>query len=224
MDAMSALSDTLGTLARAGGVVLRIPTALLLGWSGLILVVLALQTWALIAGGAGTAATVVLLILLALLALPVVVLAIRRRRWMRRTEQRTPVGPIVVVGGSTDLVTIDALGDRIEDEITGMDGEEDVRAVMDAFTELQLPPTSERGTGARLTRFFGFGRLAVIGRVFGRIERAQRALLAAAGGPAQAPYLADDLRLTVAALVGTLLTIVVGGLMVLVLAVTLLAT
>lgn len=224
MDRMTALSDTLGTLARAGAVLLRLPTALLLGWSGLILVILSLQTWALVAGGAAPAATVLLMVLLALLALPVVLLAVRRRRWLRRTEQSVPVGPTVIVSGTTDLVTIDALGDRIEDEITGMDGEEDVRAVMDAFTELQLPPTSERGAGAQLTRFFGFGRLAVIGRVFGRIERAQRALLAAAGGPTNAPYLADDLRITVVAFAGTLVTIAVGGLLVLVLAIALLAS
>jgi multisubunit Na+/H+ antiporter MnhG subunit len=219
---MSALSDTLGTLARAGGVLLRIPTAFILGWAGLVLVILGLQTWALIAGGVSAAATVLLLVLLVLLAAPVALLAIRRRRWLRRTEHAGPTGGAVIVGSSTDLVTIDALGDSIEDEIVGMEGEEDVRAVMDAFTELQLSP-AERGAGATLTRVFGFGRLAVIGRVFGRIERAQRSLLAAAGGPANAPYLADDLRVTVAAFVGTLVTIALGGLLVIVLAIALVA-
>jgi hypothetical protein len=41
-------------------------------------------------------------------------------------------------------------------------------------------------------------------RFFPRIEAAQRAGLLAAGGPANAPYLRDDLRVTVAALLGTL--------------------
>lgn len=41
-------------------------------------------------------------------------------------------------------------------------------------------------------------------RYFPRIEAAQRAALAAAGGPVHAPYLRDDLRITVLALIGTL--------------------
>ena len=41
-------------------------------------------------------------------------------------------------------------------------------------------------------------------RVFPRVEAAQRAALAAAGGPVRAPYLKDDLRVTLLALLGTL--------------------
>ncbi|RYV50942.1 hypothetical protein [Pengzhenrongella frigida] len=44
-------------------------------------------------------------------------------------------------------------------------------------------------------------------RFFPRIEAAQRAGLLAAGGPVNAPYLRDDLRVTLAALVGTLVAI-----------------
>ncbi|GAB2987720.1 hypothetical protein [Actinotalea caeni] len=224
---MSGLSDTLAALARGGGQLLRVPTALLLGWAGLVLLVLALEVWALLgpAGGPGPVGSALLVALVALLAVPVVVLAVRRRRWLRLTRQASAeaASATVVVGGSTDLVTIDALGDRVEDEISGMDGEEDVRAVMDAFTEIQQPEASSRGAGARMTRALGVGRLAVIGRVFGRMERAQRALLAAAGGPVRAPYLVDDLRVTVAALLGTVATAVVGGLAALVLAAVLLA-
>lgn len=224
---MSGLSDTLAALARGGGQLLRVPTALLLGWAGLVLLVLALEVWALLApaGGPGPVGSALLVALVALLAVPVVVLAVRRRRWLRLTRQASAeaASATVVVGGSTDLVTIDALGDRVEDEISGMDGEEDVRAVMDAFTEIQQPEASSRGAGARMTRALGVGRLAVVGRVFGRMERAQRALLAAAGGPVRAPYLVDDLRVTVAALLGTVATALVGGLAALVLAAVLLA-
>lgn len=226
MERMSSLSESLGALARGGGQLLRFPTALLLGWAGLVLLVLALELWALLAppGGAGALGTALLILLVALLALPVVTLAVRRRRWLRLTQQAaTPAAGRVVVGGSTDLVTIDALSDRVEDQLTGIEGEQDIRAVMDAFTEIQLPEASGRGAGARVTRAFGVGRLAVIGRVLGRMERAQRALLTAAGGPVNAPYLVDDLRITVLAFAGTLATIVVGGFAVLVLAIVLLA-
>ncbi|MHB1063666.1 MAG: hypothetical protein ACYC1Z_04090, partial [Georgenia sp.] len=41
-------------------------------------------------------------------------------------------------------------------------------------------------------------------RFLPRVEAAQRAALVAAGGPVHAPYLRDDLRVTITALVGTL--------------------
>jgi hypothetical protein len=41
-------------------------------------------------------------------------------------------------------------------------------------------------------------------RFLPRVEAAQRAALAAAGGPVRAPYLKDDLRVTLVALLGTL--------------------
>ena len=49
-------------------------------------------------------------------------------------------------------------------------------------------------------------------RFFPRVEAAQRAGLLAAGGPANAPYLRDDLRVTLAALVGTLAAIPLAAL------------
>ena len=55
-------------------------------------------------------------------------------------------------------------------------------------------------------------------RFFPRIEAAQRAGLRAAGGPVNAPYLRDDLRVTLAALIGTLVAIplaVLGSIVVL---------
>lgn len=222
---MSSLSESLGALARGGAHLLRFPTAFLLGWAALVLLILAGQLWALLgpAGGPGTAATAVLIICWLLLATPVVILGLRRRRWLRLTQAEvTAERRTVVVDTSVDLVRIDSLSDKVEDDMSGLEGEEDVRAVMDAFTEIQLPEAGRRGAGARMTRLFGVGRLAVIGRVFGRMERAQRALLTAAGGPTKAPYLVDDLRVTVAAFAGTIGTIVVGGLAILVLAAVLL--
>jgi len=222
---MSSLSENLGALARGGGQLLRFPTAFLLGWASLVLVILTWQVWALLApaGGPGLLGTVLLVAFVVLLALPVLVLGLRRRRWLRLTEPSSTADRPTVVVGSQELIRIDSLSDKVEDDMTGMEGEEDVRAVMDAFTEVQLPEVSRRGAGARMTRLFGVGRLAIIGRVFGRMERAQRALLTAAGGPTKAPYLVDDLRVTVAAFLGTLLTICLGGLSILVLAAVLLA-
>lgn len=226
MVGMSALSENLGAFARGGAQLLRFPTAFLLGWASLVVLILAGQVWALLAppDGPGPVAAVLLIAFVALLALPVVVLGLRRRRWIRLTqESHTVERRTVTADTSVDLIRIDSLSDKVEDDMTGIEGEEDVRAVMDAFTEIQLPETSRRGAGARLTRVFGFGRFALIGRVFGRMERAQRALLTAAGGPTKAPYLVDDLRVTVAAFAGTMLTIAVGGLTILVLAAVLLA-
>ena len=49
-------------------------------------------------------------------------------------------------------------------------------------------------------------------RYFPRVEAAQRALVLAAGGTVNAPYLKDDLRVTLVALLGALLAIPVGAL------------
>lgn len=49
-------------------------------------------------------------------------------------------------------------------------------------------------------------------RFFPRVEAAQRAGLHAAGGPVNAPYLRDDLRVTLAALLGSLASIPLAGL------------
>lgn len=47
-------------------------------------------------------------------------------------------------------------------------------------------------------------------RWFPRVEAAQRALLRAAGGPVKAPYLRDDLRVTLLAFLGTAAAIPLG--------------
>ena len=48
-------------------------------------------------------------------------------------------------------------------------------------------------------------------RYFPRVEAAQRALVLAAGGTVNAPYLKDDLRVTLVALLGTFVAIPVGA-------------
>lgn len=223
---MSQLGDSLGALARAIGLLLRLPTLVLLVWSTAVLAVLAVEVLVLTTGttGPGVVGTVLLVALLALLALPVVTLALRRRRWLRLTQDAGASGRVVVgMSPTREVMTLDELGDRVEDEMRGREGEHEVRTVMDAFTESRLPPPTQRGAGARLTRTFAFGRLAVVGRVLGSMERAQRGLLTAAGGPTRAPYLVDDIRISVLALLGSLVTIVVGGLGAVVLAAVLLS-
>lgn len=222
---MSQLGDSLGALARAIGLLLRLPTLVLLVWSTAVLAVLAVEVLVLTTGttGPGVVGTVLLVALLALLALPVVTLALRRR-WLRLTQDAGASGRVVVgMSPTREVMTLDELGDRVEDEMRGREGEHEVRTVMDAFTESRLPPPTQRGAGARLTRTFAFGRLAVVGRVLGSMERAQRGLLTAAGGPTRAPYLVDDIRISVLALLGSLVTIVVGGLGAVVLAAVLLS-
>lgn len=60
-------------------------------------------------------------------------------------------------------------------------------------------------------------------RFLPRVEAAQRAALRAAGGPVNAPYLRDDLRVTIVALLGTLLAVPLGFLGVVVTGLALLA-
>src|SRR5690606_6163665 len=54
------------------------------------------------------------------------------------------------------------------------------------------------------------GPRATAARWFPRVEAAQRALLRAAGGPVNAPYLRDDLRVTLLAFLGTVAAIPLG--------------
>lgn len=160
----------------------------------------------------------VVLTLAVLLALPVVTFAIRRRRWLRLSA--TPTGPVV----STEILGPDDLADRVEEEMRGQPGAEDVRIVLDAFTESRLPDGygQEHGSGRVLGRLLGSGRLGVAGYALTRVQKAQRALLVAAGGPVRAPYLKDDLRLSALALVGTLIAIPLGALLAIILALVLL--
>lgn len=233
---MSSLSDSLGALARGGGRLLRVPSAIVLGVAGLTILLLAVLVTVLVTqpGGPGPVGAVLLVVFVAALAVPVVTLAIRRQRWLAATAEVGTTHRVIpgsaradVPGATSGPVGMELLGpeelaDRVEDQMRGRPGEDDVRAVFDAVTEAQVPG-STRGAGARLTRMLGVGRLSILGRAFGRVDQAQRALMTAAGGPVAAPYLKDDLRVTLAAALGTLVAIPLGGLAAIIIAIVLLA-
>lgn len=222
---MSSLSEHLGILARTMGQLLSPPTKVLTVMAGFVLAVLALLTAGYVTRETtGPVAAGVVITIWVALALPVVTLARRRRKWLRRTAD-TPGDHQVVLpppAEGTELTPVD-LTARIEDDMRGQPGQEDVQVLFDAFTEARAPG-SPQGTGGRVTRVFSIGRLSPVGRALGSIERAQRALLTAAGGTPGAPYLADDLRLTVASFVGTLLVLPLATLMGIILAVLLLTS
>lgn len=122
-----------------------------------------------------------LLVLAALLAVPVLVLAVRRERMRRRT--RAAATPGVVLGGG--------VVDR-----PAPDGTDPRAAALGA----------EAGTweeAVRETRIHA-------ARWLPRVEATQRALVRAAGGLANAPYLRDDLRVTLLAFLGTVVAIPLG--------------
>ncbi|UFU04943.1 hypothetical protein [Ruania halotolerans] len=216
---MSALPDSIGAFARGVGRVLRVPTGamLVLATAALTLATLLAVVNAVTADTL-TAGHVVVLALPVVLAVPVVVFAIRRRRWFRLTTRST--GPVV----STEILSPDDLADRVEEQMRGQPGAEDVQVVLDAFTESQLPAGYGGGRRGRVNRWLGSGRLGVVGYALGRVEKAQRALLVAAGGPVQAPYLRDDLRISGLALIGTLLAIPLASLLAIILALVLLSS
>ncbi|WP_139177633.1 hypothetical protein [Ruania alba] len=211
---MSALDESIGAFARGIGRFLRLPTGalLILATAALTLATVLAVVNALTAEPM-TVGHVVVLALPVLLAAPVVAFAIRRRRWLRLTE--TSSGPVV----STEVLGPDDLADRVEEQMRGQPGAEDVQVVLDAFTESQLPA----GYGAgRMGRWLGSGRLGIVGYAFTRVEKAQRALLVAAGGPMHAPYLKDDLRISGLALLGTVLVVPLASLLAIILALVLL--
>ena len=82
------------------------------------------------------------------------------------------------ITGDTSLVTYDSVASR--DPV-----QEELDALSSAMAE----------NAVRTARFFP------------RVEAAQRAGLRAAGGPVNAPYLRDDLRVTLGALIGTIAAI-----------------
>lgn len=221
---MPALNENLGALASGLGRLFAFPTKVLLVLAGGVVGVLGILLTVLItSSGASTVTMVIFGVLWLLLVIPVVLFAVRRRRWLVATQQGTPPAAQIVMPGSstsTELQTVD-LTSRVQEEMRGREGEDDVRALFDAMTESRAPG-SDHGTGARVTRVFSIGRLSPIGRALGGIDRAQRGLLTAAGGPVNAPYLKDDLRISAAALAGTLIAIPVGALAVIILALVLL--
>ncbi|TDE89945.1 hypothetical protein EXU48_18625 [Occultella glacieicola] len=220
---MSSLGDSMGNLAAFTGRLLGGPSKFLIVAATAVLAVALTLAVVLVTspGGPGVAGSVALLALPVLLAVPVVVLAVRRRRWLRATASLGAHRVVSVEPGVT-VITGDALVERVEDDMRGRAGEEDVNAVFDAFSEA-AQPSSDKGAGARLTRIFGVGRLGIVGRALARVDQAQRALLAAAGGPVGAPYLKDDLRVTLAAALGVFVAVPLGALLAIILALVLLA-
>lgn len=217
------LPQHLGVLARTVGQMLSLPTKALLVVATWVLGVAALLVLLLIVtDSAGTVGTVLAIAAVAALAIPVMMLARRRRRFLRATEEAATDHQVILPGpsDSTEITPVD-LTARIEEEMHGRPGEEDVQILFESITESRAPRPSH-GSGARVTRIFSIGRFSPIGRALGSIERAQRALLTAAGGTAGAPYLKDDLRLTVASLLGTMVAIPLGALVAIIVAILLL--
>jgi len=214
---MSSLPESIGQLARGLSRLFRLPSAAILllataaAGLALLLAVVNLTT-----ADPASAGHWVVLGLAVLLALPVALFAFRRRRWLRAVETSAPA----VV--STELVAPDELADRVSEQMGAAPGGEDVQSVLEAITEGRVPPGTGTGARARLTRWLGSGRLGVLGYALTRTEQAQRALLVAAGGPVAAPYLKPDLRVTMLALLGTLVAIPLAGLLAIILALVLL--
>lgn len=227
---MNSLPQNLGKLARIVGLVLAGPTKVLLVLAtGLVAVVAVLAAVLVLRPDApGPVGTAIAIAVPVLLAVPVLVLASRRHRWLQATadldtEHRTITGttsPHSEKSTGQELTPAD-LTERIEQDMHGKEGADDVQAVFDAMNEGRAPGP-EQGAGARMTRALSRGRLGPIGRALSKLERAQRALLTAAGGPVAAPYLREDLRVSVAAMAGTLLVLPLAALAAIILALVLL--
>ena len=208
---MSSLQNNLGALAQGLGRLFAVPiTALLILVAGVLGAFAILITVAIVTSATSTFWTIFLIAAWALLALPAALLALRGRRWLRTTSDLGTEHQVVLPGPSqsTDLEPVD-LTTRVQEDMRGKPGEDDVRSLFDAVTESRAPG-STRGAGGRVTRVFSIGRLSPVGRVLAKVEQGQRALLTAAGGPVAAPYLKDDLRITVLSLIATLIVLPIG--------------
>lgn len=115
-----------------------------------------------------------------LLAVPVVLLAVRRERLQRTTAS---LGENPVIG---DGVVVVRGPDQTEAQRAAL--EEELGTLSAAMEEGQV----------RTARWFP------------RVDAAQRSLLRAAGGTVNAPYLRDDLRVTLVAFLGTVVAIPLG--------------
>jgi hypothetical protein len=122
------------------------------------------------------------LLLAALLAVPVVVLAVRRHRLQVQVDELGTTRPTIT--GPSGTVVRRAEG--------GVDArlQDERDALSAAMAENAL----------RTARFLP------------RVEAAQRAARLAAGGSVQAPYLKDDIRVTLVALLATLVAVPLGSL------------
>ncbi|WP_148058822.1 hypothetical protein [Bogoriella caseilytica] len=160
----------------------RPPGLILLLAASVTVLLLGVLGW--LYGSGGTQWTAwVPLALAVILAIPVVVFGMRRARLNRRTRGLQ----LTVRSGVTVLVKRPGEGKsaREDGSLSGIDPQREREHLEAARAELRV----------RQARFLP------------RFEAAQRAARALAGGGDHAPYLRDDLRVTLLALVGTVLAI-----------------
>ncbi|MFD1719499.1 hypothetical protein [Georgenia deserti] len=162
--------------------VTRRPGALLLAWAGGAVTLFAVLG-VLLGLGAVTWVGWLPFALAVVLAVPVVVLAVRRARLQRRTR-------------GLEMQVVDGAGTSTGVVMVGEEPTDGGRRTMEQ--EQALLDAAAAESAVRTARFLP------------RLEAAQRAARVAAGGTVNAPYLADDLRVTVLALVGTLAAIPLG--------------
>lgn len=172
---MTAAGDMLNQVVPTLVRVARRPGALLLTASGVAVAIFALLGLLLGAGGSGWRDWIPFALSL-VLAVPVLVLAVRRARLQSQTHDLDLHH--TVTAGRGEVVVVDSHGQ----DPTRHALQDEVDTLDAAMAE----------GAVRTARFLP------------RVEAAQRAALVAAGGRVRAPYLADDLRVTIVALLGTL--------------------
>jgi hypothetical protein len=172
---MTAAGDMLNQVVPTLVRVARRPGALLLTAAGVAVGIFALLGLLLGVGGSGWTAWLPFTLAL-VLAIPVLVLAVRRARLQSQTRGLDLHH--TVVGGRGEVVVVDS------------HGQDPARYALQDEVDTLNAAMAEGAV--RTARFLP------------RVEAAQRAALVAAGGRLRAPYLVDDLRVTIVALLGTL--------------------
>jgi hypothetical protein len=172
---MTAAGDMLNQVVPTLVRVARRPGALLLSTAAAGVGIFALLGLLLGAGGVGWTAWIPFALAI-LLAVPVLLLAVRRARLQSQTRDLELHH--TVVGGHGEVVVVDSQGQDPGRYAL----QDEVDTINSAMAE----------GAVRTARFLP------------RVEAAQRAALVAAGGRVRAPYLVDDLRVTIVALLGTL--------------------
>lgn len=191
---MTAAGDMLNQVVPTLVRVARRPGAVLLTAAGGAVGIFALLGLLLAARGSGWTPWIPFALAL-VLAVPVLVLAVRRAKLQAQTHDLDLRR--AVVGSGTEVVVVDS------------HGQDPARHALQDEVETLNAAMAEGAV--RTARFLP------------RVEAAQRAALVAAGGKVRAPYLADDLRVTIVALLGTLAAVPLGILGAVVTAVLLLA-
>jgi hypothetical protein len=192
---MTAAGDMLNQVVPTLVRVARRPGALLLAAAGGAVGIFALLGLLLGTDGSGWTSWIPFA-LAVLLAVPVLVLAVRRSKLAAQTADLDLRRTIV--GTGSEVVVVDA------------HGQDPARYALQDEVDTLNAAMAEGAV--RTARFLP------------RVEAAQRAALVAAGGKVRAPYLADDLRVTIVALLGTLAAVPLGTLGAIVTAVLVLTT